>query len=108
MEVEIADVSSVPANDVVCKCSLIVSGINVKTTTWEIYGLAESQGFACDIYFSDDILPATQTNNLAFQVFYTMTYSGMLGEKKDAYCTSGEIYYINDEKQFMYRGTILK
>lgn len=108
MEVEIANVSSVPANGVVCKCDLLVNGKKIKTTTWEIFGMAESQGYACDIFFCDDILKATLNTDPAFQVLYEMTYSGMLGETKDAYRTSGEIYYVNDEKQFKYRGTILK
>jgi hypothetical protein len=108
MEVEIANVSSVPANGVVCKCDLMVNGKKIKTTTWEIFGLAEAQGYACDVFFCDDILKATQKSDPAFQVFYEMTYSGMLGERNDAYRTSGEIYYVNDEKQFKYRGTMLR
>jgi len=105
IEVSLQNVTDIPANKVTATYRVAIKGRPEWKGSWNIHALAREHGLSSDIILNQGDVEALNRPGASLQVFYKISYGGMLGEKEGQYTTSGEIYYSTAEKQFKFRAT---
>ena len=105
IEVSLQNVTDIPANQVTATYRVAIKGRPEWTGNWNIHALAREHGLSSDTILNKGDIEALNSHGASLQVFYRISYGGMLGEEENQYTTSGEIYYVTGEKQFKFRAT---
>ncbi len=99
---DIVNISEIPANQLKGFHQVFLNGKVVRNIPMNEMAIVNVGASKAHVYLQEDTYSAAMNEKNTFKVVTELTYSGMLGEKADAYKTSTTVYYSVPEKTFKY------
>ena len=93
INVQIQNISEIPAQQVQCTIVAYLSGKQVNRTGLTAVSLVRGVNQAISIGLQDEWYEAVKNGSEELSIDYTITYSGMLGENSTAYQTSIKVIF---------------